>query len=168
MPMASIDDIHGEVSMLLDGLVRVPPDGLTPGMGQVGTFPGLVPRTYRVAQQVRDASVQTLSAVRETATLLAAVNEVTLGRMEAELNVNEQTVGRVETAVNDGRTSNDQALVRIEAVLKDVMQFLPTVRADMADVTAKLDMIVAQRQQDVAGLNAKLDAVIVEVQGLPH
>ncbi len=166
--MASIDDVYREVTMLLDALVRTPPDGLTGGMGQVGTFPGLVPRTYHVAQQAHDVSAQTLTTVREVATLLNAVNVETLGRIETGINDNKQTLGRAETALNVGRASNDQALGRIEAVLKDVMQFLPTVRADMTDLTAKLDTIVAERQQDMTGLNAKLDALMAEVQALPH
>ena len=41
--MASIDDVDRKANMLLDALVRTPPDGLTGGMGQVGSFPGLAP-----------------------------------------------------------------------------------------------------------------------------
>jgi hypothetical protein len=168
MPMASIDDLYRDVSMLLDGLVRVPPDGLTAGMGQVGSFPGLVPRTYHVAQQSRDAAVQALSTIREAATLLTAVNEVTLGRIEGEVNDLEETTRRVDIAVSDARASSDQALGRIEAVLADVMEFLPTVRADMTDLAAKLDTIVVQRQQDMASLDAKLDGVMAAIQALPR
>lgn len=166
--MASIDDVYRDVTMLLDALVRTAPDGVTPGMGQVGTFPGMVPRTYRVAERANDSVARTLTTATETAALLKAVNEVTLGRMEAGTNGIGQTVGRVEAAVNDSRTSNEQALGRIEAVLNDVMQFLPTVRADTTDLSARIDIIVAEQQQLTAGLHAKLDSLIAEVQSLPH
>jgi hypothetical protein len=168
MRMASTDDVYGVVNMLLDALVRTPPDGITENMGQVGTFPGLVPRTHRAAQRVENASAETLRVVSATANLLDAVNVQTLGRIETEIKDIEQTVGRAETAINDGRASNDQALGRIEAVLKDVMQFLPTVRADMTDLAARLDAIVAEQQQGMAALNVKLDAAKAEIQALPH
>ena len=166
--MASTDDVFRDTSMLLDALFRTPPDAITNGMGQAGSFPGLVPRTYHVAQQARDASSQALTTLRETATLLDAVNDVTLGRLETEINDIKQAAGRVETAVNDSRGIDDQAFGRIEAVLKNVMEFLPTVRADLSDLASRLDTLAAEQQQAIAGLNAKLDALKAEVQGLPH
>ena len=59
-------------------------------------------------------------------------------------------LSRLETAVNDGDARNDQTLGRIESDLKNVMEFLPTVRADMND------------------LSAKLDALKADIQALPH
>jgi septal ring factor EnvC (AmiA/AmiB activator) len=166
--MATIDDVHRKVTMLLDALVRMPPYGLTEGMGQVGSFPGLVPTTHRAAFQAREASAEALNTVNEVAALLNAVNNVTLGRVETEIKDIERTVGRTETSINESRASHDQALARIEAVLKDVMQFLPTLRADMTDLAAKLDAVVSEQQEGMASLDAKLDAVRAEVQALPH
>lgn len=166
--MASIDDVNRNTNMLLDALVRTPPDGITGGMGQVGSFPGLAPKTYHAAQRARDASAEVLTVVKETSALLNAVNLETLGRIEARTNGNEQTLGRVETAINDGRANNDQTLGRIESDFKQVIEFLPTVRGDMTDLSAKLDAIVVRLQQGMTELNAKLDALKADIQALPH
>ncbi len=166
--MASIDDVSREMNMLLDALVRTSPDGLTGGMGQVGSFPGLAPKTYHAAREARDASAQVLTVVQETSALLSAVNADTLGRIEAGTDGNEQTVGRLETAVNDGRAKSDQALGQIESDLKQLMQFLPTVREDMADLRTNLGAILVELQQDMVTLNARLDALKADIQALPH
>jgi len=79
-----------------------------------------------------------------------------------------QTLGRVETAINDGRVNNDQTLGRIESDFKQVIEFLPTVRGDMTDLSAKLDAIVVRLQQDMTELNAKLDALKTDIQALPR
>jgi hypothetical protein len=166
--MASIDDVDRNTIMLLDALVRMSPNGITGGMGQVGSFPGLVPRTYHAAQQARDASAEILTVVKEISALLNAVNVETLGRIEARINGNEQALGRVETAINDGGAKNDQTLGRIESDLKQVMEFQPTVREDMTDLSAKLDRIVTELRQDMTDVNAKLDALKADIQALPH
>ena len=166
--MASNDDIYRAVNMLLDALVRTPPDGITENMGQVGTFPGMIPRTHRAVQQVEVASTESLRIVRATAALLDAVNVQTLGRIESEVKDIERAAGRAEVAINDSRASHDQALGRIEAVLKDIQQFLPTVRADMTDLAARLDMVASEQQQGVTALNVKLDGLKAEVQALPR
>jgi hypothetical protein len=137
-------------------------------MGQVGSFPGLAPRTYHAAQRAHDASAEVLTVVKETSALLTAVNVETLGRIEARINGNEQTLGRVETAISDGRAQNDQTLARIESDLERVMRFLPTVRGDLTDLNAKLGTIVADVRQDMTDLSAKLDALEAEIQALPH
>jgi hypothetical protein len=174
--MASIDDVYRNVNMLLDALFRARPDGMTGGMGQVGSFPGVAPSAYHAAQQARDASAETLTVAKEISRLLNAVNVETLGRIEARIDdseqkvsgllnaVNVETLGRIEARITDGDARND----RIESDLKEVMQFLPTVRADMNDLSAKLDTIVAERQQDMTDLNVKLGALKAEIQALPH
>lgn len=166
--MASIDDVNRDMNMLLDALVRTSPDGITGGMGQVGSFPGLAPKTYQAARRARDASAEVLTVVKETSALLKAVNVETLGRIEARTNGNEQALGRVETAVNDGRANNDQTLGRIESDLRQVIEFLPTVRQDMTDLSAKLDALVVGLQQYTSDLNAKLDAIKADIQAAPH
>jgi hypothetical protein len=166
--LASIDDVNRDVDMLLDALVRTPPDGMTGGMGQVGSFPGLVPRTYRAALKARDAAAEILSVVGETNGLLKAVNVETLGRIEALGSGTEQSLGRVETAVNDGRAAHDQALGRIESELKQVMEFLPTVRADVADLSAKLDGVLGELRLGLADLNGKVVALQADVNALPR
>ena len=166
--MASIDDVNRDVDMLLDALVRTPPDGMTGGMGQVGSFPGLVPRTYRAALKARDAAAEILTVVRETSGLLKAVNVETLGRIEALGNGTEQTLGRVETAVDDGRAAHDQALGRIQSELKQVMEFLPTVRADLTDLSTKLDLVIGELRQGMTDLNGRVAALQADVNALPR
>jgi chromosome segregation ATPase len=166
--MASIDDVDRTTIMLLDALVRIPPYGMTGGMGQVGSFPGLAPATYRAAQKARDVSEEILTVVEATSALLNAVNVETLGRIEARSDSNAQTLVRVETAINDGRAKNDQTLGRIEADLEEVKQFLPTVREDMNDLRAMLDKIVEELQKGMTDLNAKLTALKTDIQALPH
>lgn len=166
--MASIDDVDREMNMLLDALFRTPPDGITGGMGQVGSFPGLASKTYRLAQATRNASLEVVAVVQETSALLKAVNVETLGRVEDRINANEQTLGRLEVAVNDGRANSDQTFGRIESDLKQVMEFLPTLREDMTDLRASLDAIVVGLQQDRTDLNAALAALKADIQALPH
>ena len=166
--MASIDDVNRTTNMLVDALIRTPPDGITVGMGQVGSFPGLAPQIYHAAQRARDASVEVLTVVKETSALLNAVNVETLGRIEARVNGIEQTLGLVENAINDGRANNDQALGRIMSDCKQIIEFLPTVRGDMTDLSAKIDAVVVGLQQDMTELNAKLDALKADIQVLPH
>ena len=162
--MASIDDVDREMNMLLDALFRTPPDGITGGMGQVGSFPGLASKTYRLAQATRNASLEVVAVVQETSALLKAVNVETLGRVEDRINANEQTLGRLEVAVNDGRANSG----RIESDLTQVMEFLPTLREDMNDLRASLDAIVVGLQQDRTDLNAALAALKADIQALPH
>ncbi len=148
--MASIDDVYRVTSMMLDALVRTGPDDLTQGMGQVGSFPGLAPRTYRAATEARHSSAQVLTVVRETSALLNAVNVETLGRIEARANESQQTLASLQLAINDGRSNNDKALGVITSDLGQIMDFLVTVREDMA------------------ALGAQLDQLKTEVQALPH
>ncbi len=163
--MATIDDVDREMMMLLDALFRMEPDANIEGMGQAGAFPGLVPRTYRAARLARAASAETLTVVKETSALLNAVNADTLGRIETQTNGSEQTLGRVEIEIKDGRAMNDQILGRIESDLKQVLQFLPTVREDVADLNAT---IVKELQQGMTDLDAKLDSLRADIQALPH
>lgn len=166
--MASIDDVDRNTIMLLDALVRMSPSGNTPGMGNVGSFPGLAPRTYSAARKASEASAEVLTVVKGTSALLNAVNVETLGRIEARINSNEQTLGRVETAINAGRAENDQALGRIESDLKEVKQFLPTVREDMNDLREMLHKIVEMLDIHATDLNAKLNSLKADIQALPH
>lgn len=166
--MASIDDVNRETNMLLDALVRTPPDGLTGGMGQVGSFPGLAPQTYRAALKARDASAEILKVVQETEALLGAVNVETLGRVEARISDQEQTLGRLESETSSGRASTDQAFGRLESAMQQVLQFLPTVREDMTALTIKLDGMAAGHQQDMSDLSSRLDALKSDIQALPH
>lgn len=148
--MPEIDDVYRVSNMLLDALVRVPPEGITGGMGQVGTFPGLAPKTYHAARQARDTSSEILVVVRDTSALLNAVNVETLGRIESLIRGQEQKVDSISASVNDGRASCDQGIAALRAEVKAVMDFLPTVREDMA------------------GLGAQLDELKAEIQALPH
>lgn len=166
--MASIDDVNRDTNMLLDALVRTSPTEMTGGMGQVGSFPGLVPQTYHAALRARDAAAEILTLVRETGGLLKAVNVETLGRIEALGAGGQATLGRVETAVNDGRAASDQTLGRIEADLKQVMEFLPTVRADLSDLNAKLDSILVELRQGMSDLADKVAALQSDVSAPPH
>jgi peptidoglycan hydrolase CwlO-like protein len=74
----------------------------------------------------------------------------------------------VESAINVGGAKNDQTLGRVESALDQVMQFPPTVRADMNELSAKLDKIVEERQKEMTDLNAELDALKADIQALPH
>ena len=113
-------------------------------------LPGLAPKTYHAARQARDASSEVLVVVRETSALLNAVNVETLGRIESLIRGQEQKVDSISASVTDGRASCDQGIAALRAELKDVMDFLPTVREDMA------------------GLGAQLDELKAEIQALPH
>lgn len=166
--MSSVDDVFRYSEMLLDALVRVPPYDTTGGMGQVGSFPGLVPSTYHAARKARDDSAATLAVVKETHALLNAVNAETLGRIEAVSSSTAQVLGQLVADVDAGRAKTDQTLGRIESDLKESWNFLLTVRQDMNDLSATLDAIVEQLQQDKTDLNAKLDALGTEVLALPH
>lgn len=165
--MASIDDVNRDVNMLLDALVRTPPDCITGGMGQVGSFPGVAPKTYHAALKARDAAAEILTVVTETGGLLKAVNAETLGRIEVLGSGGQQTLGRVEAVVNDGRLANDQTQGRIESDLKQVVSFLPTVRADLTDLSAKLDSILVELRQGMTDLNGKIVALQADVSALP-
>lgn len=168
--MSSVDDVFRYAEMLLDALVRMPPLDNTQGMGQAGSFPGLVPSTYRAARQARDNSAAILAIAKETNALLKAVNVETLGRIEAgtKTAAQAQALGQLSTDVSTSHANTDQTLGRIESDLKDAWNFLPTLRADLNDLSAKLDTIGGQLQQDMTDLNAKLDALSLEVQALPH
>jgi hypothetical protein len=148
--MASIDDVYRVTNMMLDALVRTGPEDMTQGMGQVGSFPGLAPRTYRAAAEARRSSAQILTVVTETNALLNAVNVETLGRIEARANDSQGTLALLQTAINDGRSTNDRALAVITSDLAQIMDFLVTVREDMAALGTQLDQLKA------------------EVQALPH
>jgi septal ring factor EnvC (AmiA/AmiB activator) len=170
MPMSSVDDVFRYAEMLLDALVRMPPFDNTQGMGQVGSFPGLVPSTYRAARQARDNSAAVLAIARETNSLLNAVNVETLGRIETGVAsaAQAQMLDQLSTDVLASHANTDQILGRIESNLKQTSDFLPTLREDLNDVSAKLDTIGGQLRQDVADLNAKLDALSAQVKALPH
>lgn len=169
--MASIDDVSHDLARLLDALIRMKPDGMTPGMGQVGSFPGLVPQTYWAVQRGREAAANILTAVTQVNTLLNAVNEETLGRIEASTGTGEATLSRVEIAIS-------QSVAQIESSLEQVLTFLPTVREDTSELrvavesvssdvqalSAKLDAI----QQGNTNLNSKLDSLRADIQALPH
>jgi chromosome segregation ATPase len=162
--MASIDDVMRETTMLLDALVRTAPDGMTGGMGQVGSFPGLVPRTYRAVQLSHQASADILAVVRQTSALLNAINEETLGRIEARANSSEEALGRLETAVAAGGAAGDQSRARIESGLEQVLSFLPTVREDLGDLRTKVDAVSSELQQTTSNLSAKLDTLASELK----
>lgn len=166
--MSSVDDVFHYSEMLLDALVRMPPFDNTEGMGQAGSFPGLVPSTYHAARQARDDSAATLAIVKETNALLSAVNGETLQRIEVVIDATQQVLGQLSLDVSAGRANTDQTLGRIESGLKEDWNFLLTVRQDMNDLSAKLDTIVGQLQQDVTDLNTKLDALTTAVQALPQ
>lgn len=144
--MASIDDVYRVTNMMLDALVRTGPGDMTQGMGQVGSFPGLAPRTYRAATEARHSSAQVLTVVTETNALLNAVNVETLGRMEARAIDSQGTLALLQTAINDGRNTNDKALAVITSDLAQIMDFLVTVREDMAALATQLDQLKAEVQ----------------------
>ncbi len=166
--MSSVDDVYRNTDMLLDALVRTPPFGITGGMGQVGSFPGLVPGTYNAAQQARDDSAATLAIVKDTADLLSAVDGETLARIEAAANGTAQTMAQLAIDIAASRANTDQTLGRIESDLKQDWDFLLTVRSDLNDVSSKLDTLTGQLQQDMIELNAKLDALASQVEALPQ
>ena len=74
----------------------------------------------------------------------------------------------METAVNDGRAANDQALGHIASDLKQVMEFLPTIRADLTDLGAKLDSILVELRQGMTDLNSTVAGIQADVNALPH
>jgi len=162
--MASIDDVSNDVARLLDALIRTKPDGMTPGMGQVGSFPGLVPRTYWAAEKGRQASLNILAAVAQIETLLNAVNEQTLSRIETSAGNGEAALSRVEIAISAANTGSGQTLARIESSLDQVWSFLPTVREDMGE----LRVLVESVSSDVQALSAKIDSLRADIQALPH
>lgn len=155
--MSSVDDVFRYAEMLLDGLIRMPPHGNTEGMGQVDSFPGLVPSTYRAARHARDDSAATLAIVKETSALLVAVNGETLGRIEAVSNSTAQTLGQLVIDVFAGHANTDQTLGRIEQTLGRIEE------------DHKRDMDVLLTVKDgLQRASAKLDALGSEVQALPH
>lgn len=167
--MATIQSVMDEVLLLSRVMWRGPIPTPDPGR----QLEGMLPAVHRVVTNLA-AQVGTIDAVvHESRTLLAGVNEQTLGRIESQINaINEQTLGRIETEINDGRTLlqavNEQTLGRIESEVKDVMQFLPTIRADVTDLSAKLDGLIAAFQQGMTELHAELDGLKSDIQALPH
>jgi hypothetical protein len=168
MSMSSVDDVFQNSEMLLDALVRMPPFDNTEGMGQVGSFPGLVPSTYHAARQVRDDSAATLAIVKETNALLSAVNGETLQRIGVVIDATQQVLGQLSLDVSAGRANTDQTLGRIEENLQKDMDVQLNVHDGLQRASAKLDTIVGQLQQDVTDLNTKLDALTAAVQALPQ
>ena len=131
--MASIDDVFIELKDLSAKLWR----GYSPVQGgRIGL--GMVPDVQRQVTALTARVVEIDRQVGETQSLLNAVNE--------------QTLGRIETAITDGReylnAVNEQTLGRIETDIKEVLQFLPTVRQDMTDLQARLDGL----KKDIEGL----------------
>jgi hypothetical protein len=48
------------------------------------------------------------------------------------------------------------------------MEFLPTVRADVADLSAKLDGVLGELRLGLADLNGKVVALQADVNALPR
>jgi DNA anti-recombination protein RmuC len=182
--MASIDDVSTDLQRLLDALIRMKPyDRST--FGQVGSYPGLVPQTYRWAGKVREDSEKILAAVTAIDGLLNAVNEQTLGRIEQGIGGaesisrnTESIASRVEVATGVAAAASSESFAHLGTAIEQITSFLQTVRDDIRDVRAAvgavasdvqaLDAQVAELQKSNADLSAQVDALVAAIQTQPH
>jgi hypothetical protein len=151
--MASIDDVFTELKDLSARMWR----GYAPTVGgAIG--PGMVPDTQRKVTALTAQVAAIEKQVLESGTLLNAVNEQTLGRIETELRGGRELLNAV----------NEQTLGRIETEIKAVVQFLPTVRQDMTDLQARLDALKGDIDNAILDLHSKLDGLKEDIQSLPQ
>jgi hypothetical protein len=145
--VADINDVFIELKDLAAHLWRG--TSPKPGVMEPGMVTDIRDRVTDLTARAREIAI----AVSETRSLVYAVNEDTLGRIESEIKdvrlfldaVNEQTLARIEGAV-----------AGLRAELTDLR---------MAD---RIDDMKASIDSDMKAMGSKLDGLIKAVQSLPQ
>jgi hypothetical protein len=109
MPMAMIDDIHQKVQELQEYLVT--------GPAPIDTklnWAGLVPRTYHEVVITYDEVVNLTGGVADLAARVGGIEKQVVDTGSLLNAVNEQTLGRIEMALTDGFPRLDYKLAQVQ------------------------------------------------------
>jgi hypothetical protein len=151
---ASIADVFDELEDLSSHMWRG--HGDHPGPGAT-TLPGMVPELSRAVSALTDRIGGIEKQVADTGSLLIAVNE--------------QTLGRIESALNAGVLFLGNKLIKVEGDVDNVRQSVATVSQDIVTLNARVDGLEAVIQKNLAALlelHAKVDGITKDIAGLPR
>ena len=140
--MATTDQVLEEVLLLSRYLWRGPTGHAGPPLE------GMVPDIQRQITNLTSWTGNIHRDVIQTATLLKAVNEETLGRIESLIKaVNEETLGRIESQIRDIReflgAINEETLGRIETKLDGL-------KTDIEQESARLHLHLDEIEKAIA------------------
>jgi hypothetical protein len=144
--MATTEQVLQEVLLLSRYLWRGPTKHPEPALE------GMVPDIQRQITNLTSWTGNIHRDVIQNGSLLKAVNEETLGRIESQIRaVNEETLGRIESQI------------------KEVRQFLSAINEEtLGRIETKLDGLKADMEQESARLHAHLGEIEKAIEGLPH